>query len=96
LLAGLIQPALAVFRIVVIFLGMPIYEFVCDQCEKESEILVRSSRWQGTPCPHCGSKKLKKKLSVFATSVASQSEPTHPCGRNPETCGCSSGGCHLG
>jgi putative FmdB family regulatory protein len=86
---------LAVFLNLIIFLVMPIYEFVCGQCEKESEILVRSSRWKGTPCPHCGSKKLNKKLSVFATSGGHSHETVHPCGRNPETCGCSQGGCHL-
>ena len=47
---------------------MPIYEFHCEKCERDSEILVRSSRWQGTKCPHCGSAKLAKKLSVFASS----------------------------
>ena len=31
-------------------------------------MLVRSSKWEGTPCPKCGSKKLQKKLSVFASS----------------------------
>ena len=48
---------------------MPIYEFHCDSCERDSEILVRSSRWKGSKCPHCGSTKLSKKLSVFASAV---------------------------
>jgi putative FmdB family regulatory protein len=48
---------------------MPIYEFHCDQCDQDSEILVRSSKWKGTKCPHCGSAKLSKMLSVFASSV---------------------------
>lgn len=77
------------------FLVMPIYEFVCGQCKKESEILVRNARWKGTHCPHCGSKKLSKKLSVFSASGGHNHELRHPCGRNPETCGCSHGGCHL-
>lgn len=49
---------------------MPLYEFSCGQCGKESELLVRSANWQGATCPHCGSSKLAKKLSVFASSVA--------------------------
>jgi putative FmdB family regulatory protein len=49
---------------------MPIYEFHCEACQKDSEILVRSSDWKGTPCPHCGSTKLDKKFSVFASSHA--------------------------
>ncbi len=52
---------------------MPIYEFHCDKCDEDSEILVRSSRWKGTKCPHCGSSKLSKKLSVFASTVAESS-----------------------
>jgi putative FmdB family regulatory protein len=47
---------------------MPIYEFHCEKCERDSEILVRSSNWKGTACPHCGSKKLSKKFSVFASA----------------------------
>ena len=50
---------------------MPIYEFHCDHCEQDSELLVRSSKWKGTKCPHCGSAKLSNKLSVFASSAAS-------------------------
>jgi len=47
---------------------MPLYEFHCEKCEKDSEILVRSADWQGTACPHCGSQKLSKKFSVFASA----------------------------
>lgn len=49
---------------------MPIYEFHCGACEKDSEILVRSSDWKGAKCPHCGSPKLDKKFSTFAASSA--------------------------
>ncbi len=58
---------------------MPLYEFSCSKCEKDFEMLVRSAKWEGeATCPHCGSKKLSKKLSVFASSVASNSGPM-PC-----------------
>ncbi|NQU09246.1 zinc ribbon domain-containing protein [bacterium] len=50
---------------------MPIYEFDCGACGRDSELLVRSSKWQGTKCPHCGSTKLRKRLSVFAAASAS-------------------------
>ena len=49
---------------------MPIYEFHCEKCERDSEILVRSSDWKGAECPHCGSKKLSKKFSTFASASA--------------------------
>ncbi|MEW6156396.1 MAG: zinc ribbon domain-containing protein [Verrucomicrobiota bacterium] len=66
---------------------MPIYEFHCQHCAKDSEILVRSTHWEGTSCPHCGSKRLNKKLSVFASSVAGESAPEPPsCSGNPRSC----------
>jgi putative FmdB family regulatory protein len=75
---------------------MPIYEFHCGDCDRDSEVLVRSSKWEGTPCPHCGSKKLAKKLSVFASSVAGGSGGEAPsCSGTPSSCGmCGTGKPH--
>ena len=77
---------------------MPLYEFVCSKCEKDFESLVRSANWEGSvECPHCGSKKLTKKLSVFAAqgggSAASANAAIPPCGR-PGGCGCTGGRHH--
>ncbi|MBI4664737.1 MAG: zinc ribbon domain-containing protein [Verrucomicrobia bacterium] len=73
---------------------MPIYEFHCGQCGRDSEVLVRTSHWQGTECPHCGSTKLAKKLSVFAAGKAGNAVDDMPsCTGNPMACGrCGSGG----
>ncbi len=71
---------------------MPIYEFHCQKCEKDSEILVRSSRWRGTKCPHCGSAKLAKKLSVFASAGATGASEAPACEGGPGSCGCCCGG----
>ncbi len=73
---------------------MPIYEFHCRDCNRDSEVLVRSTHWEGTPCPQCGSTKLEKKLSVFASSVAgAAAEPT--CTGTPQSCGlCGTGRPH--
>jgi putative FmdB family regulatory protein len=70
---------------------MPIYEFHCEKCGKDSELLVRSSDWKNSECPHCGSKKLSKKFSTFASAGAatSSSKPSgggHHCGGGG--CGC--------
>jgi putative FmdB family regulatory protein len=71
---------------------MPIYEFHCQECGKESEILVRSSRAKGAACPACGSKKLKKKLSLFA-STGGATETS--CTGNARSCGlCGTGKAH--
>ncbi|MAL86338.1 MAG: hypothetical protein CMI23_08310 [Opitutae bacterium] len=68
---------------------MPIYEFNCEDCNKDSEILVRSSEWKGhTNCPSCGSVKLEKKLSVFAASTSEGSSvEIPPCSGMPSSCG---------
>ena len=63
-------PALEHSRRADYFCAMPIYEFHCAQCERDSEILVRSAEWRGTKCPHCGSTRLDKKLSTFASAGA--------------------------
>jgi len=73
---------------------MPIYEFHCAKCERDSEILVRSTKWEGTKCPLCGSPKLSKKLSVFASTVAGD---TGECGMPVSSCAMpGGGGCGCG
>ncbi|MGV3773272.1 MAG: FmdB family zinc ribbon protein [Verrucomicrobiales bacterium] len=72
---------------------MPIYEFHCNQCGSDSEILVRSSNWEGTECPSCHSQKLEKKLSTFASSIAGDAAPQ--CSGVPTSCGrCGTGRAH--
>ncbi|MEI6389768.1 MAG: zinc ribbon domain-containing protein [Verrucomicrobiota bacterium] len=76
---------------------MPIYEFHCDKCEQDSELLVRSSRWKGSKCPHCGSTKLSKRLSVFASSGGGSGANQAPaCENGNGSCGgcCGGGGKH--
>ena len=75
---------------------MPIYEFHCGKCKKDSEILVRSSNWQGTKCPHCGAEKLAKKFSTFAAASVGGSATTAPsCTGTPGSCGmCGTGRPH--
>jgi putative FmdB family regulatory protein len=47
--------------------AMPIYEYVCKECRKGFEVLVRGS---AVPeCPACHSTRLDKQLSVFSASV---------------------------
>ncbi|MBC8349879.1 MAG: zinc ribbon domain-containing protein [Verrucomicrobia bacterium] len=70
---------------------MPIYEFTCSACDKDSELLVRSSKWEGEAhCSHCGSPKLEKKLSVFAATGSAESSGSAempPCSGMPTNCG---------
>ena len=43
---------------------MPLYEYACQSCEKQFEVLVRASE---TPeCPACHGTALERRFSVFA------------------------------
>lgn len=44
---------------------MPIYEYVCQSCEKKTEVIQRHSEKPLKICPHCGG-KLKKAFSAPA------------------------------
>ena len=44
---------------------MPIYEYTCQNCRNEFELLVSTSAGKPT-CPNCGSRKVLKKFSTFA------------------------------
>lgn len=73
---------------------MPIYEFHCEECGRDSEVLVRSTNWEGTECPKCGSTRLAKKLSVFASSTTGESAQPE-CSGQPRSCGrCGTGKPH--
>ena len=72
--------------------SMPIYEFHCEKCERDSEILIRAKDWKGTKCPHCGSVKLTKKLSVFASATGGGTGGAPACEGNSGSCGCCCGG----
>jgi putative FmdB family regulatory protein len=66
---------------------MPIFEYICKECQHHFEALVYGS--EKAACPKCESKKLEPQLSVFAVSAKSSSTPsmsTGPCGScgNPD------------
>jgi len=74
---------------------MPIYEFHCEKCEQDSEVLVRSRHWKGTKCPRCGSTKLAKQFSTFAPAGAGAGEQAPSCSGVPSSCGmCGTGKPH--
>jgi putative FmdB family regulatory protein len=67
---------------------MPLYEYICADCEEPAELLVRAG--QPPACPACGSTRLTKLLSVVAApsrdaSASRPEPPTGPCGSH---CGC--------
>jgi putative FmdB family regulatory protein len=72
---------------------MPIYEYVCMQCESHFEELVRYD--EQPSCPDCGAANVKKQLSVFAAVGGGASEqPTFTPPRGGGGCCGGSCGCH--
>jgi putative FmdB family regulatory protein len=46
--------------------AMPLYEYICDECEHQFEIIQRASDSEEITCPHCDA-PARKLLSWFAT-----------------------------
>lgn len=69
---------------------MPLYEYVCRDCDTQSEVLVQGS--QQPECPQCGGSKLTKLLSVVAApgrdSTAAAPAPRMGGGSCGAGCGC--------
>ncbi len=49
-----------------IIVGVPIYEYRCEECGKKSSLLVGFSS-PDPACPHCGKPALRRLVSTFAT-----------------------------
>jgi putative FmdB family regulatory protein len=69
---------------------VPIYEYVCMECESHFEELVRNSH--DPDCPECGAANVRKQFSVFATHGGTAEQPTFG-GSQGGCCG-GSCGCH--
>jgi putative FmdB family regulatory protein len=59
---------------------MPLFQYHCEKCTEDHEILVRGS--EEPACPSCGSKRLTKLASAFAavTAAAGSDGPSPACG----------------
>lgn len=76
---------------------MPVYEYRCRGCRQDFEALTRIAGRDKAECPHCGSRDVERKFSVFAAqSVESHPRATRPpgggCGRCDQPGGCMAGG----
>lgn len=70
---------------------MPLYEYDCRDCGAAAELLIRGA--ERPECPHCGGRRLEKRLSVPSAHVGGGRELPVADG---ETCGrpqCGLGGC---
>jgi putative FmdB family regulatory protein len=68
---------------------VPIYEYVCMQCESHFEELVRNG--EEPDCPDCGASNVVRQLSVFAMhGGGGEPQPSFKPGAGGGCCG---GGC---
>ena len=72
---------------------MPIYEYVCMQCESHFEELIRNG--ETPPCPDCGGTKVQKQFSRFA-ALSATGEPSFGGGESSHGGGCCGGSCGCG
>jgi putative FmdB family regulatory protein len=47
---------------------MPLYEYHCEDCDRDSELLVKNIESR-PECPTCGSRSMTKLLSVIGAPV---------------------------
>jgi putative FmdB family regulatory protein len=65
---------------------MPIFEYICQECQHEFEALVFGR--DKARCPKCQSQKLSPQLSVFAMSTKDMSAQGSPgSAASPGACG---------
>jgi putative FmdB family regulatory protein len=77
---------------------MPIFEYLCEDCGKRFEVLMRGS--EKPQCPKCKGTHLEQQFSAFAMAAASShsdssdfpSDAAPGCGQ----CGMDGGGCGMG
>jgi putative FmdB family regulatory protein len=71
---------------------MPIYEYICEDCQTEFEKIVINKQ-EEIACPKCAGKKNKIQLSVFATANGSGGSSKGPSFSGGGGGGCCGGGC---
>ncbi|UCC68251.1 MAG: zinc ribbon domain-containing protein [Armatimonadota bacterium] len=73
---------------------MPLYEFRCKKCDRVFERLCRAgSNGKGLTCPACGSRSLRRLMSVFAARVSGERGSPAMSGSGAGCSTCSSGSC---
>ncbi len=77
---------------------MPLYDFLCEDCDATFEELVKNFDDVGeVRCSKCGSRKVTRQLAVFATGQSHHGTSRPASVSSPRTAGggCGSGcGCH--
>jgi putative FmdB family regulatory protein len=64
--------------------GMPLYEYVCNECGQPFEKMMRFSELNQSPnCPTCAGTNTRKQISLFASSSSSSPSTSSGCGNSP-------------
>lgn len=69
---------------------MPIFEYHCSRCRKDFEELIFGAESR-VVCPSCGSRRVKRALSVFG--MKSGTKFTASSGSGPSCSSCGGGNC---
>lgn len=74
---------------------MPIFEYICEKCNKKFEVLVKTENKWPISCPECNSTDVKKQFSVIgAISMGkSSTQSCNPACPGASSCGSSHEGC---
>jgi putative FmdB family regulatory protein len=64
---------------------MPIYEYICKECDHSFEALVYGN--EQAECPKCHGRKLTPQLSVFAVAAKSSAGAAAPSASPCSSCG---------
>ncbi|HTM04092.1 MAG TPA: zinc ribbon domain-containing protein [Vicinamibacterales bacterium] len=64
---------------------MPLFEYVCRECDRRFEVLVRGS--QTPECPSCHGSDLERRQSTFAAHTASSAMTSMPAAGPCGACG---------
>jgi putative FmdB family regulatory protein len=72
---------------------MPIYEYTCDDCGQEFELLIRGS--EKPACPACTGGHLTRAMSVPAAHMRSAKDTACPAQGMCDASHCSSGQCGM-
>jgi putative FmdB family regulatory protein len=72
---------------------MPIYEFICERCRNNFELLaIKKDDTVEIKCPNCGSENIERVMSKIniSSSISDSTKNNHP---RVENRACSSGTC---
>lgn len=56
---------------------MPIFDFICEECKKQFDIMISNADKHKVKCPDCGSGNIKQLLSPFSSSSKGKAPSLH-------------------